>query len=66
MGSKGIRRRKPRRPLNDAPGEATPLVVAGAPNEYTTLTPFGAAIGAAEFLVKLLDRIGRGRRRRRR
>jgi hypothetical protein len=68
MGSKGIRRRKPRRPLSDAPGEATPLVVAGAPNEFSTLTPYGAAMGAANFLVRLLDRIGRrhGRRRSRR
>jgi len=65
MGSKGIRRRKPRHkvaPLRSASGEAGPLL-AGAPDEYSTITPYGAAMGMATFVGKLIERITHKRRR---
>ena len=43
MGSRGIRRRKPCRPLRDSPDDGAQMLVADTPNEYSTLTPYGAA-----------------------
>lgn len=64
VGAKGIRRRKPRQPLPSPWDDGEPLRVAGAPDEYSTLTPYGAAIGAVTFFVKLIRRLaGQDRRR---
>ena len=64
VGSKGIRRRKPRRPLRAASGEGAPMLVADTPNEYSTLTPYGAAMGMVTFVGKLIRRVtGEDRRR---
>jgi hypothetical protein len=57
MGSKGIRRRKPRRPLRDSPDDGAPMLVADTPNEYSTMTPYGAAMGMAKFVGKLIRRV---------
>lgn len=64
VGSKGIRRRKPRRPLPPAEDNGQPLRVAGAPDEYSTMTPYGAAMGMATFVVNLIRRFSGQRRRR--
>lgn len=65
VGSKGIRRRKPRRPLN-APtsDDGTPLRVADTPDEYSTMTPYGAYMGMATFVGKLIRRMTRADRLR--
>ncbi len=64
VGSKGIRRRKPRRPLTDPPDDGAQMLVADAPNEYSTMTPYGAAMGMATFVGKLIRRVtGEDRRR---
>ncbi len=64
VGSKGIRHRKPRRPLRDSPDDGAQMLVADTPNEYSTMTPYGAAIGMATFLGKLIRRVtGEDRRR---
>lgn len=57
VGSKGIRRRKPRRPLRDSAGDGEPLRVADTPDEYSALTPYGAYMGGATFLGKLIRRV---------
>jgi len=57
MGSKGARRRKPRHPLSVSSTDGVPLRVADMPGEYSTLTPYGAAMGMAAFAVKLIRRV---------
>jgi len=57
VGSKGIRHRKPRRALRDAPDDGAQMLVADTPNEYSTMTPYGAAMGMATFLGKLIRRM---------
>jgi hypothetical protein len=64
MGAKGIRRRKPRRPLPPASDDGQPLVVAGAPDENSTMTPYGVAMGEATFFGNLIRRLTGQRRRR--
>ena len=64
MGSKGIRRRKPRRPLTDSPDDGAQMLVADTPGEYSPMTPYGAAMGMATFLGKLIRRVTGGDRRR--
>jgi hypothetical protein len=40
------------------------MLVADTPNEYSTMTPYGAAMGMATFLGKLIRRVtGEDRRR---
>jgi len=64
VGSKGSRRRKPRRPLRDSPDDGAPMLPADTPNEYSTMTPYGAAMGMATFVGKLIRRVtGEDRRR---
>ena len=64
VGSKGIRRRKPRRPLRPSSDEGAAMLVADTPNEYSTLTPYGAAMGMATFVGKLIRRVSREDRHR--
>jgi hypothetical protein len=40
------------------------MLVADAPNEYSTMTPYGAAMGMATFFANLIRRVtGEDRRR---
>ena len=64
VGSKGVRRRRARRPLRDSPDDGAPILVADTPGEYSTMTPYGAAMGMATFIGKLIRRVTGGDRRR--
>ena len=58
VGSEGVRGRKPPRPLKaPASDDGTPLRVADTPDEYSTMTPYGAAMGMATFVGKLIRRV---------
>lgn len=57
VGSRGIRRRKPRQPLTDSPDDGAQMLVADTPNAYSTMTPYGAAMGMATFVGKLIRRV---------
>jgi hypothetical protein len=63
MGSNGSRRRKPQRPLPPASDDGQPLQVAGAPEEFSTMTPYGVAMGEATFFGNLIRRLTGQRRR---
>jgi hypothetical protein len=64
VGSKGIRRRKARHPLSASSTDGAPMLVADTPNEYSTMTPYGAAMGMAAFVGKLIRRVTGADRRR--
>jgi hypothetical protein len=40
------------------------MLVADTPNEYSIMTPYGAAMGMATFIGKLIRRVTGGDRRR--
>jgi hypothetical protein len=39
------------------------MLVADTPNEYSTMTPYGSAMGMATFVGKLIQRLTKGKRR---